>query len=163
MKAGINIFPEVVTSDEIGVLQVEKRIRGRVKRQMEKTQREYYLNEQMKAIQKELGEGEDGLDDIGELEKKIEAEKEKAETSDKTADEGKGLSVVGMDGEVKTFDSRIELEEEIKAAQARQKDAISAKEFKKVQVASVGFGRNRNLHLPSRGMKRHVFPGNRKL
>jgi ATP-dependent Lon protease len=45
---------------EIGVLQVEKRIRSRVKRQMEKTQREYYLNEQMKAIQKELGDGEDG-------------------------------------------------------------------------------------------------------
>lgn len=56
---------------EIGVLQVEKRIRNRVKRQMEKTQREYYLNEQMKAIQKELGEGEDGLDEIGEIEKKI--------------------------------------------------------------------------------------------
>ena len=57
---------------EIGVLQVEKRIRGRVKRQMEKTQREYYLNEQMKAIQRELNEGEDGLDELGELEKKIE-------------------------------------------------------------------------------------------
>jgi ATP-dependent Lon protease len=56
---------------EIGVLQVEKRIRNRVKRQMEKTQREYYLNEQMKAIQKELGEGEDGLDEMGELEKRI--------------------------------------------------------------------------------------------
>jgi ATP-dependent Lon protease len=70
---------------EIGVLQVEKRIRSRVKRQMEKTQREYYLNEQMKAIQKELGESEDGLDELGELEKKInetklskEARKEKA-------------------------------------------------------------------------------------
>ena len=49
---------------EIGVLQVEKRIRGRVKRQMEKTQREYYLNEQMKAIQKELGESEDGRDEL---------------------------------------------------------------------------------------------------
>src|ERR1051325_2453757 len=48
---------------EIGVLQVEKRIRSRVKRQMEKTQREYYLNEQMKAIQKELGESEDGRDE----------------------------------------------------------------------------------------------------
>jgi ATP-dependent Lon protease len=48
--------------NEIGVLQVEKKIRGRVKRQMEKTQREYYLNEQLKAIQKELGEGEDGQD-----------------------------------------------------------------------------------------------------
>ncbi len=57
---------------EIGVLQVEKRVRSRVKRQMEKTQREYYLNEQMKAIQKELGEGESGLDEMGELEDKIE-------------------------------------------------------------------------------------------
>ena len=53
---------------EIGVLQVEKRIRNRVKRQMEKTQREYYLNEQLKAIQKELGEGEDGKDESAELE-----------------------------------------------------------------------------------------------
>ena len=56
---------------EIGVLQVEKRIRNRVKRQMEKTQREYYLNEQMKAIQKELGEGEDGKDETAELEDRI--------------------------------------------------------------------------------------------
>jgi len=56
---------------EIGVLQVEKRIRSRVKRQMEKTQREYYLNEQLKAIQKELGEGEDGRDELAELEDKI--------------------------------------------------------------------------------------------
>jgi len=56
---------------EIGVLQVEKRIRNRVKRQMEKTQREYYLNEQLKAIQKELGETEDGRDEAAELEEKI--------------------------------------------------------------------------------------------
>ena len=56
---------------EIGVLQVEKRIRSRVKRQMEKTQREYYLNEQLKAIQKELGEGEDGKDELAELEERI--------------------------------------------------------------------------------------------
>ncbi|MDD2720817.1 MAG: endopeptidase La [Gallionella sp.] len=55
---------------EIDILQVEKRIRGRVKRQMEKSQREYYLNEQVKAIQKELGEGEEGSD-FDELEKKI--------------------------------------------------------------------------------------------
>ena len=53
---------------EISVLQVEKRIRSRVKRQMEKTQREYYLNEQMKAIQKELGDGEEGSDELAELE-----------------------------------------------------------------------------------------------
>jgi ATP-dependent Lon protease len=57
---------------EIDILQVEKRIRGRVKRQMEKSQREYYLNEQVKAIQKELGEGEDGAD-FEELEKKVKA------------------------------------------------------------------------------------------
>ncbi len=57
--------------NEISVLNTERRIRSRVKRQMEKTQREYYLNEQMKAIQKELGEGEDGKDEIGELEEKI--------------------------------------------------------------------------------------------
>ncbi|MCP5268620.1 MAG: endopeptidase La [Zoogloeaceae bacterium] len=57
---------------EIDILQVEKRIRGRVKRQMEKSQREYYLNEQVKAIQKELGEGEEGAD-LEELEKKIKA------------------------------------------------------------------------------------------
>jgi ATP-dependent Lon protease len=57
---------------EIDILQVEKRIRGRVKRQMEKSQREYYLNEQVKAIQKELGEGEDGAD-LEELDKKIQA------------------------------------------------------------------------------------------
>ncbi|MDP2809443.1 MAG: endopeptidase La [Rhodocyclaceae bacterium] len=55
---------------ELDILQVEKRIRGRVKRQMEKSQREYYLNEQVKAIQKELGEGEEGAD-IDEIEKKI--------------------------------------------------------------------------------------------
>ncbi|MDO8788076.1 MAG: endopeptidase La [Sulfuritalea sp.] len=57
---------------ELDILQVEKRIRGRVKRQMEKSQREYYLNEQVKAIQKELGEGEEGAD-IDEMEKKIKA------------------------------------------------------------------------------------------
>lgn len=56
---------------EISVMQVEKRIRNRVKRQMEKTQREYYLNEQMKAIQKELGDTEEGRDEMSELEEKI--------------------------------------------------------------------------------------------
>jgi hypothetical protein len=55
-----------------GVLQVERKIRNRVKRQMEKTQREYYLNEQMKAIQRELGDGDDGANEIAELEEKIE-------------------------------------------------------------------------------------------
>lgn len=76
---------------EIGVLQVEKRIRNRVKRQMEKTQREYYLNEQMKAIQKELGEGEDGMDELGELEKKIEETKLSKEAREKATAELKKL------------------------------------------------------------------------
>ncbi len=76
---------------EIGVLQVEKRIRTRVKRQMEKTQREYYLNEQMKAIQKELGEGEDGKDEATELEEKIKALKMSKEAEDKALGEVKKL------------------------------------------------------------------------
>ncbi|MBC3411909.1 MULTISPECIES: endopeptidase La [Pseudomonas] len=58
---------------EIDLLQVEKRIRGRVKKQMERSQREYYLNEQMKAIQKELGDGDEGHNEIDELKKRIEA------------------------------------------------------------------------------------------
>jgi ATP-dependent Lon protease len=61
----------VAIEGEMDVLQIEKRIRGRVKAQMEKSQREYYLNEQMKAIQKELGEMEDGTNEIAELEQKI--------------------------------------------------------------------------------------------
>src|SRR5689334_11878703 len=76
---------------EIGVLQVEKRIRNRVKRQMEKTQREYYLNEQLKAIQKELGEGEDGKDEAAELEARIKATKLSKEAHDKAMAELKKL------------------------------------------------------------------------
>jgi ATP-dependent Lon protease len=76
---------------EIGVLQVEKRIRNRVKRQMEKTQREYYLNEQLKAIQKELGEGEDGKDEAAELEARIKATKLSKEAREKAMQELKKL------------------------------------------------------------------------
>ncbi len=76
---------------EISVLQVEKRIRGRVKRQMEKTQREYYLNEQMKAIQKELGDGEGEKDEIGELEAKIAATKFSKEARERADAEIKKL------------------------------------------------------------------------
>ena len=75
---------------EISVLQVEKRIRSRVKRQMEKTQREYYLNEQMKAIQKELGD-EDGKDELGELEDRIRKTKLTKEALDKSLAELKKL------------------------------------------------------------------------
>ncbi|HMK67209.1 MAG TPA: endopeptidase La, partial [Stellaceae bacterium] len=76
---------------EIGVLQVEKRIRSRVKRQMEKTQREYYLNEQLKAIQKELGEGEEGRDELAELEERINKTKLSKEARDKALAEVKKL------------------------------------------------------------------------
>ena len=76
---------------EIGVLQVEKRIRSRVKRQMEKTQREYYLNEQLKAIQKELGETEDGRDEAGELEDQIQKTKLSKEAREKATQELKKL------------------------------------------------------------------------
>jgi ATP-dependent Lon protease len=75
---------------EISVLQVEKKIRSRVKRQMEKTQREYYLNEQMKAIQKELGDG-DERDDISEFEDKIEKTKLSKEAREKALGELKKL------------------------------------------------------------------------
>ena len=76
---------------ELDVMQVEKKIRGRVKNQMEKTQREYYLNEQMKAIQKELGEGDDGKDDIQEYEEKIENTKLSKEAKEKCYSEIKKL------------------------------------------------------------------------
>ena len=78
---------------EVDILQVEKRIRGRVKRQMEKSQREYYLNEQVKAIQKELGDGEEGAD-MEELEKKIIAAKMPKEARKKADSEFKKLKLM---------------------------------------------------------------------
>lgn len=82
-----------VMEGEIDILQVEKRIRGRVKRQMEKSQREYYLNEQVKAIQKELGEQDENAD-IDELAKKIEAAKMPKEALDKANSEMKKLRMM---------------------------------------------------------------------
>jgi ATP-dependent Lon protease len=76
---------------EIDVLQVEKKIRTRVKKQMEKTQRDYYLNEQMKAIQKELGEAEDGKNEVDEYVKKIAAKKLSKEAREKADSELKKL------------------------------------------------------------------------
>jgi len=76
---------------EIGVLQVEKKIRNRVKRQMEKTQREYYLNEQLKAIQKELGETDDGRDETAEIEENIAKTKLSKEAREKSLGELKKL------------------------------------------------------------------------
>ena len=76
---------------EMSVLQVEKKIKTRVKSQMERTQREYYLNEQMKAIQKELGDGEDGLNEIAEIEERIKETKLSKEAVEKTEAELKKL------------------------------------------------------------------------
>jgi ATP-dependent Lon protease len=76
---------------EIGMLQVERKIRNRVKRQMEKTQREYYLNEQMKAIQRELGDGDEGREDVAELEKRIKETKLSKEARTKADAELKKL------------------------------------------------------------------------
>ncbi|HSZ11575.1 MAG TPA: endopeptidase La [Rhizomicrobium sp.] len=76
---------------EMSVLQVERKIRSRVKRQMEKTQREYYLNEQLKAIQKELGEGEEGRDELNEVEERIRKTKLSKEAREKAQAELKKL------------------------------------------------------------------------
>ena len=81
--------------DEIGVLQVEKKIRGRVKRQMDKTQKEYYLNEQIKAIQKELGETSDVKDEIVEIEDKLKKLKLSDEAKEKVKSEVKKLKQMG--------------------------------------------------------------------
>ncbi|NKB45035.1 MAG: endopeptidase La [Alphaproteobacteria bacterium] len=83
-----------VMEGEISVLQVEKRIRNRVKRQMEKTQREYYLNEQMKAIQKELGETEDGRDEAAEYEDKIKKLRMPKDAKEKAMSELKKLKAM---------------------------------------------------------------------
>ncbi|PUE48914.1 endopeptidase La [Limnohabitans sp. 2KL-1] len=86
-----NLFAQL--EHEVDILNVDKRIRGRVKRQMEKNQRDFYLNEQVKAIQKELGDGEDGAD-IEEIEKKIKAAKMSAEARKKAEGELKKLKLM---------------------------------------------------------------------
>jgi ATP-dependent Lon protease len=84
----------VAIEGEMDVLQIEKRIRGRVKAQMEKSQREYYLNEQMKAIQKELGDMEDGTNEIGEIERKIAKAGMSKEARDKATTEVNKLKLM---------------------------------------------------------------------
>ena len=86
-----NLFAQL--EHEVDILNVDKRIRGRVKRQMEKNQRDFYLNEQVKAIQKELGDGEEGAD-IEEIEKKIKAAKMSVEARKKAEGELKKLKLM---------------------------------------------------------------------
>ena len=98
-----------VLDTEIDLLQVEKRIRGRVKKQMERSQREYYLNEQMKAIQKEMGTGEDGSSELDELQKKIESSGMAKEALEKANAELKKLRMMSpMSAEATVVRSYIE-------------------------------------------------------
>ena len=94
LKERLNKIIEYM-DDEIGVLQVEKKIRSRVKKQMDKTQKEYYLNEQMKAIQKELGESNDSKDEISEIEDKFKKINLSDEAKDKVKSEIKKLKSMG--------------------------------------------------------------------
>jgi ATP-dependent Lon protease len=97
-----------ILESEIDILQVEKKIRGRVKRQMEKSQREYYLNEQVKAIQKELGESDEGAE-LDELEKKIKEAKMSAEAEEKCLSELRKLKMMSpMSAEASVVRSYIE-------------------------------------------------------
>jgi len=98
-----------VLDSEIDLLQVEKRIRGRVKKQMERSQREYYLNEQMKAIQKEMGSGEDGNNEFDELKSKIDAaEMSKEALAKATAELNKLKMMSPMSAEATVVRSYIE-------------------------------------------------------
>ncbi|MGB5994486.1 MAG: LON peptidase substrate-binding domain-containing protein, partial [Candidatus Deferrimicrobiaceae bacterium] len=84
----------VLLAAEIEILEIEKKIRGRVKKQMEKTQREFYLNEQMRAIQKELGQGDEGRTELDELEEKIKTKKMNKEAQQKADKEIKKLRLM---------------------------------------------------------------------
>jgi ATP-dependent Lon protease len=79
---------------EIEILEIEKKIRGRVKKQMERTQKEFYLNEQMRAIQKELGQGDEGRTELDELEEKVKKKKMNKEAQQKAEKEIKKLRLM---------------------------------------------------------------------
>jgi len=120
--------------NEINVISVEKRIRGRVKNQMEKTQREYYLNEQMKAIQKELGEIEDGKDEIANLQKAIVKAKMSKEATKKCLSELKKLkSMSSMSAEATVVRNYLDWMIELPWNSKEKKlDSININEAKKV-------------------------------
>src|SRR5210317_2515584 len=121
-----------VMEGEIGALQVEKRVRNRVKRQMEKTQREYYLNEQMKAIQKELGEGEDGMNELDEIEAQLNNMKLPKPVREKATAELKKLRNMGpMSAEATVVRNYLEwiLALPWKKASRLKKDIVAAREI----------------------------------
>ena len=119
---------------EINVISVEKRIRGRVKNQMEKTQREYYLNEQMKAIQKELGDIEDGKDEIAQLQKNILKAKMPKEAAKKCLAELKKLrSMSSMSAEATVIRNYLDWMTELPwNIKDKTQEAINLKESKKI-------------------------------
>jgi ATP-dependent Lon protease len=119
---------------EINVISVEKRIRGRVKNQMEKTQREYYLNEQMKAIQKELGDIEDGKDEIAQLQKNILKAKMPKEAAKKCLAELKKLrSMSSMSAEATVIRNYLDWMTELPwNVKDKTQDSINLKESKKI-------------------------------
>ena len=121
-------------NNEINVIGVEKRIRGRVKNQMEKTQREYYLNEQMKAIQKELGDIEDGKDEIANLQKAILKAKMSKEASKKCISELKKLkSMSAMSAEATVVRNYLDWMTELPWYNKTKKlDTIDINEAKKI-------------------------------
>ncbi|HDT1952053.1 TPA: endopeptidase La [Proteus mirabilis] len=115
---------------EIDLLQVEKRIRNRVKKQMEKSQREYYLNEQMKAIQKELGEMDDAPDEMESLKRKIEAAKMPKEAREKTEAELQKLKMMSpMSAEATVVRSYIDWMVQVPWSRSKvKKDLVKAQE-----------------------------------
>lgn len=119
-------------NNEINVISVEKRIRGRVKNQMEKTQREYYLNEQMKAIQRELGEIEDGKDEIAQLQKTILKSKMTKEATKKCLSELKKLkSMSAMSAEATVVRNYLDWMVEL-PWNSKKIDSININEAKKI-------------------------------
>ncbi len=133
LKARLEKLMEHI-NNEINVIGVEKRIRGRVKNQMEKTQREYYLNEQMKAIQKELGEIEDGKDEIANLQKAIVKAKMSKEASKKCISELKKLkSMSSMSAEATVVRNYLDWMVELPWYNKTKKlDSIDINEAKKI-------------------------------
>tara|TARA_B100000686_G_scaffold94547_1_gene100986 strand:+ start:4094 stop:6445 length:2352 start_codon:yes stop_codon:yes gene_type:complete len=121
-------------NNEMNVISVEKRIRGRVKNQMEKTQREYYLNEQMKAIQRELGEIEDGKDEVAQLQKSIVKAKMTKEATKKCLSELKKLkSMSSMSAEATVIRNYLDWMIELPWNSKEKKlDSISIDDAKKI-------------------------------
>ncbi len=152
---------------EVEILNVDKKIRGRVKRQIEKNQRDFYLNEQVKAIQKELGEGEDGAD-LEELEKKIVAAKMSAEARKKAESELKKLKLMSpMSAEAAVVRNYIDVLIGLPWSKKTKvkKDLASGRRGAQRRPLWPGAGERPHLGIPCRAAARgqgespHLVPG----